>query len=462
MPISLWSVLWSGALVPGAAFFGGIDMRARRVLATLACVTVALGMGSFVGTASAAAPPPNDLIGGATVVSALPFTRTLDTTGATTDANDAQVNATCGAPVTNNSVWYKFTAGPSDTLLAVDTTGSTFSSGVIIATGAPGALTTQACGPVTARAAVASGKTYYILAFDDTGSGGTLHISIHGAGPVPANDKIGHAAAVSALPFNDTLDTTGATTDAVDTQANASCGAPATGNSVWYKFTAGPNDKNIFVDASASDYFAGVLVATGTPGSLTTVSCGPFFVTAATTPGTTYYIMIFDAFGGGGGTLRLNIGDAPTIALNVHKNALIDTHGVVHLTGTYSCTGARSLDISGTLIEIVGSKVPTGHFDTLGVPAARCNGKRHPWTGLVLPAKIRFAPGNAAAFINTIACGSVACTLISETRVVTLANTVAGTSGFAPDVSFRTRTIRRPLARSYGNARHTTTITWGH
>ena len=162
------------------------------------------------------------MIGGATVVSALPFVRTLDTTGATTDANDAQVNQTCGAPATNNSVWYKFTAGPGDTLLAVDTTGSTFSSGVIIATGAPGALTTQACGPVTAKAAVASGKTYFILAFDDTGSGGTLHISIHGAGPAPANDKIGHAAVVSALPFHATLDTTGATTDAVDTQANAS------------------------------------------------------------------------------------------------------------------------------------------------------------------------------------------------------------------------------------------------
>ena len=264
------------------------------------------------------------------------------------------------------------------------------------------------------------------------------------------------------MPFSATLDTSGATTDAVDTQANASCGAPATGNSVWYKFTAGPNNKNIFVDASASDYFAGVLVAKGTPGSLTTVSCGPLFVTAATTPGTTYYIMVFDAFGEGGGTLRLNIGAAPTIVMNVHRNALIDTHGVVHLTGTYRCTDARFVDVSGLLIEIVGRKVATGSFDNLGIPAARCDGKRHGWTGLVLPAKIRFAPGNAAAFINTTACGPVVCTLISQTSVVTLANTVAGTSGFARDASYRSRTIRRPSARSYGNARHPTTITWGH
>lgn len=423
---------------------------------------VALGLGGFVGTASAAAPPPNDLIGGATVVSALPFQRTLDTTGATTDANDAQVNQTCGAPVTNKSVWYKFTAGAGDTLLAVDTTGSTFSSGVIIATGAPGALTTQACGPVTAKAAVASGKTYYILAFDDTGSGGTLHISIHGAAPAPANDKIGHAANVSALPFRATLDTTGATTDAVDTQANASCGAPVTGNSVWYKFTPGPNDGNIFADASTSDYSAGVLIARGTPGALTTVSCGAFFVTAKTTPGTTYFIMIFDFGGAGGGTLRLNIGDAPSIAYGVHEHVSIDPHGVVHLAGAYICTGARSLDISGTLIEIVGEKVPVGHFDTLGVPAPNCNGKLQSWTGLVLPNNISFAEGKAAAFLHASACGDIVCTFVSETRVVILSNSAAAASGPAPGASTSIETVRRPSGRSYGNAVHAATATWGH
>jgi len=437
-------------------------MAARRVLAAFACVAVVLGLGGFVGTASAAAPPPNDLIGGATVVSALPFTATVDTTGATTDANDAQLNQYCHAPATNNSVWYRFTAGTKDTLLAVDTAGSTFSSGVIIATGAPGALTFQTCGPVTAKVAIASGKTYYILVFDDTGSGGTLHISMHGAGPVPANDKIGHAVAVSALPFSATLDTTGATTDAVDAQANASCGAPATNNSVWYTFTGGQNHHNIFVDASKSDYSAGVIIATGTPGALMTVSCGPAFVTATTTPGTTYYIMIFDD-SGTGGTLRLNIGDAPDIALNFDKNAGIDTHGVVYLTGIYNCTQATSLHISGTLIEIVASKVvSTGHFDTLGIPAPNCNGSQHSWTGLVLADTTSFAPGQAAAFTDASACGRIACTLISETTVVKLADHVAGTAGLAPKVSLRTQTVPRPSGRSYGNALHATTAAWGH
>jgi hypothetical protein len=435
----------------------------RRFLAMLACVAVALGFGGFVGSASAAAAPSNDLIGGATVVSALPFVRTLDTTGATSDANDAQVNQTCGAPVTHNSVWYKFTAGPGDTLLAVDTTGSTFSSGVIIATGVAGALTTQACGPVTAKVSVASGKTYHILAFDDTGSGGSLHISIHGAGPVPANDKIGHAAVVSAFPYHATLDTTGATTDAVDTQANQTCGAPATGNSVWYKFTPGPNDANVFVDASLSDYSTGVAVEKGTPGALTTVTCGPFFVTAKLTPGTTYYIVIVDFAGGGGGTLRLNIGDAPNVAYGVHEHVSIDTHGVVHLAGAYTCTGARSLDIYGTLIEIVGEKVPTGRFDTLGVPAPNCDGKLHLWAGLVLPTTGgAFAPGRAAAFLHAVACGNIVCTSVSETRVEVLEAGDIATSGPAPGTTLSIQTVPRPSARSYGNAVHAATAGWGH
>ncbi len=436
-------------------------MSPRRVLAIFACVAVALGLGGLVDSASAATPPPNDLIGGATAVSALPFSATVDTTGATTDANDVQVDQTCGAPATNNSVWYTFTAGPNDALLAVDTTGSTFSSGVIIATGAPGALTTHACGPVTAKVAVVSGTTYYILAFDDAGSGGTLHISIHGAAPAPANDTIGKAVVVSKLPFRARLDTTGATTDAVDTQANESCGAPATANSVWYKFTARRIAHHVFVDASKSDYNVGILVATGTPGALRTVSCGPIFVAATLKPATTYYVMIFDAFGGGGGTLRLNIGDAPNIALTVRRNARIDTHGVVHLTGFYSCTGARALHISGTLIEIVGNKVPIGNFDTLGVPAPTCNDKGHSWVGLILPNASPFAPGDAALFSNAVACGQIACTLVSQTSVAQLADSVTGTSPVARRTSFRTRTVRRPSGRSYGNALHAGTTSWG-
>ncbi len=67
-------------------------MKAAGILAAVVCVNVAL-IGGSVGTAAAVAAPANDKISGATVVSVLPFTQTLDTTGATTDGADRQANA---------------------------------------------------------------------------------------------------------------------------------------------------------------------------------------------------------------------------------------------------------------------------------------------------------------------------------------------------------------------------------
>ena len=437
-------------------------MSPGRVCSMLACMAIALGCNGFIGTAFAAGPPPaNDLIGGATVVPALPFTDTLDTTGATTDATDVQANSLCGAPATNNSVWYKFTVGAGDTVLSVDTTGSTFSSGVLIATGTPGALKTIACSPVRSKASTEPGTTYYILVFADTGSGGTLHLAIHGPGPVPPNDKSGQAIRIARLPFRATVDTTGATTDFVDTQANKQCGAPKTGNSVWYKFSS-PVKHNLFFDAYDSDYEAGVLVLTANEGVLTTVTCGPLFVTAATKPHTTYYVMVFDPFGEGGGTLRLSVGEAPTAKVHVQRYARVDAHGAVHLKGTYSCRQATNVRFSGSLLEIVGDKVANGQFTGVTSSAPRCDGGPHQWTGLAVPIKLpHFAAGKAAVTVSTSICGRSVCSFFSDTSVVQLVERATGKAVVARQVQHRSRTVPRSSRRNYGDAWHASIATWG-
>ena len=117
---------------------------------------------------------------------------------------------------------------------------------------------------------------------------------------------------MKALPFKTTLDTTGATTDRNDSQVNASCGAPSTSHSVWYKYTAGAKDTGLFFDAGASSFGAGVIVATAANGGLKTVACGPSSVSTAVTPGTTYYVLVFDADQETGGTLNLTIDHLPT------------------------------------------------------------------------------------------------------------------------------------------------------
>jgi hypothetical protein len=435
-------------------------MKIKRGFAAVTCVVVAMGMGSFAGSAAAAGPPANDKIGGATDVTALPFSQTLDVTKATTDADDAQVNQSCGVPVTNNSVWYTFTAGAGDTVLVVDTTGSDYSSAVIIATGSPGSLTTQACGSVSSQVATTSGTTYYILVFDDSGSGGTLQLSVHGPGPKPPNDQITHATKVGSLPFSDTIDTTGATTGHVDTQANETCGAPATGNSVWYKFTAGPDDGDIFVDGSFSNYNVGFLVATGTPGALTTVTCGPFFVVATTTPGTTYYIMAFDFVGGGGGNLQLAIDRAPSVNVVTYFHTRVDSAGAVRLKGTYDCKNASSVEIFGSAAEIRGREVATGFFDDF-LPTAKCDGAAHAWNATVFPDSILFGPGKSLLFTTSFACGDSVCFGLDETQVIKLAHGIQGPPTSALVKSRHVKVTPR-AKRPYGTVGKSVPVNWGH
>jgi hypothetical protein len=67
-----------------------------------------------VGVAPAAAEPPvNDGVDGAVVVTGLPYSGTFDASGATRDADDAQVERVCGGLATaTHSVWFSFT--PAD------------------------------------------------------------------------------------------------------------------------------------------------------------------------------------------------------------------------------------------------------------------------------------------------------------------------------------------------------------
>ena len=81
----------------------------------------------------------------------------------------------------------------------------------------------------------------------------------------PSNDDFAGRTVIAGLPYNETLDTSEATSEASDAELNTVCGAPALDASVWYEFTPAA-DVNVLVDVSASDYSAGVFVATSSPG----------------------------------------------------------------------------------------------------------------------------------------------------------------------------------------------------
>jgi hypothetical protein len=113
----------------------------------------------------------------------------LDTTEATTDAQDAQLNESCGFYAIAASVWYTFEGNDADMDVETRNVGTfPFSPAVIVGVGSPGSLQTVACGIGRAEFHADSGTTYYILAFDmqfdETINGGILEISFI-AVPVP-------------------------------------------------------------------------------------------------------------------------------------------------------------------------------------------------------------------------------------------------------------------------------------
>ena len=161
-------------------------MTSRRTLTAFAVFAAVM----LQVVSASAAPPSNDTIGGATAIGAIPFTHTIDTSEATTDAQDAALNELCGAPATDASVWYSFQGTGSDVF--IDVSASDYSAGVLVGTGTPGSLELVACGPGAIAFTTEAGVTYFILAIDDQfdggGNGGQLTISLTPPPPPPVID----------------------------------------------------------------------------------------------------------------------------------------------------------------------------------------------------------------------------------------------------------------------------------
>jgi hypothetical protein len=164
-------------------------MRTTRLAFAVLAVPLLLMLNAQT---AAAAPPSNDTFVGAIAVMS-GFSQELDTSEATTDADDAQLNAMCGLPATDASVWYTFTNTSSDVAeVHVDVSASSYQAGFLVGGGTRGDLEAVSCGlSPSGRFFAAPGTTYYVLAidpqFDGGGNGGTLNITVT-AFPAPTVD----------------------------------------------------------------------------------------------------------------------------------------------------------------------------------------------------------------------------------------------------------------------------------
>ncbi|HEX9872578.1 MAG TPA: hypothetical protein VGC99_29070 [Candidatus Tectomicrobia bacterium] len=160
----------------------------KTIVKLLAVLVLALGT-LVVSVPAALAQPNNDTFENATTAG-IGFSEVLDTTEATTDSDDAQLNASCGAPATDASVWYVLQG--TDTTVVVDVSQSDYTAGVLVGEGSQGNLQTVSCGPGATAFFAAVGTTYYVLAIDDQfdggGNGGLLNISFNEIPPPPTVD----------------------------------------------------------------------------------------------------------------------------------------------------------------------------------------------------------------------------------------------------------------------------------
>jgi hypothetical protein len=158
-------------------------MRKAMLVVSLMAVTL-LGNAAVVH----AAPPSNDDITNATVVTAIPFTHSVNTSEATYAATDTG----CGF----NTVWYQFTPAVSG-YIEVNTLGSSYDTTLALHTGQPPALTQVQCNDdfygLQSRIIneVVAGTPYYISAgtccgpapIGYVGDGGELVLNVQSAPP---------------------------------------------------------------------------------------------------------------------------------------------------------------------------------------------------------------------------------------------------------------------------------------
>jgi hypothetical protein len=256
----------------------------------------------------------------------------------------------------------------------------------------------------------------------------TLGLVAFAAGPAyaaaPANDTIQTATEITTVPFTDTVDTTEATTDALETSLNASCGAPAVEHGVWYHATV-TQTGTYTADASQSSYGTGVMVVTGPANAPTFLTCAPGSVTGPLTAGQDVFLMVF---GDGtttetSGTMVLTVGPAapaPTVDITISSQGSFGRDGSASIHGTLTCTGSAITfaSVFGAVEQRVGRILLNSFF--LSQPDVVCDGAPHDWVGTASATNGLFRGGHATVNVQAQVCSSGACATAQASATVKL------------------------------------------
>ncbi len=355
--------------------------------------------------------PPNDDQDAPIIIPSLPYTNTQDTNNATSIGDPAiSCDFTFG-----KSVWYQYTALPSDGLLRFNTLGSDFSTVLAVFKVVDDNLIQVGCNVFGGVDVLAEdGATYLIMVAGYQGAGGSMTLNVESVAP-PSNDDIEDAKLIAGLPYTDTVDTRGAS----DPSSDPLTCKPGALKSVWYRYEAVGNGTLSF-DTSGSDFDTVIAVYSGEPNNLHLEFCvHGDTLDAEVTAGENYYIMIRDA-SAKGGQLVLNVtGDITPLGPSIDVTKVASVPAVTESGGDVTYTvRVKNTSLSQTVVI---NSVLDNPFGDL---ASYCNA--------TLPATL--APnaffecvytttvsGQAGAFVNTVtASGMAGDTPVTDTASATV------------------------------------------
>ena len=239
-----------------------------------------------------ASPPTNDNFDSAEVISSLPFSATVDVVEATMESGEP--NYSC--LYVSNTVWYSFTT--SQTMnVKVDTQGSTTFGGVaVFRASGPGFWGLSLIGCTSFEPSffftTEPGQTYYFQVGSGDQFAGTIQFNLAEI-PPPPNDDFENSTSIPGLPFEETADTTAASTQNGEPSPN--CSFNSIRKSVWYAYTS-VSGESISASIRGASFYTIMAVYTGNSlDSLNQLKCidyGYGLMSIQTSPGTTYFFQV--------------------------------------------------------------------------------------------------------------------------------------------------------------------------
>lgn len=231
--------------------------------------------GTRDGGESACRPVTNDAFSDARTITTLPFEDALKLTGSSTELGEPRSECGFGGQEAA-SVWYAYTPS-TNAALAADSTGSDFPNVVAIWTRSGEQFRDVACSSSASPASLGAhapfqavaGQTYYIQIIGplvpDTPADVQFALGI--AHP-PANDNFSAATQITAVPFEDRVNVTDATTEQDEPESD--CGESY--STAWYRYVA-TNDQLLIASSVGSGYPVRLSVWTDSPFGLAEVAC---------------------------------------------------------------------------------------------------------------------------------------------------------------------------------------------